>query len=231
MENSLIWLMNKFGEDIILAIKTLTPTPNDFPIHFDGTQQVGFDLLTIVSKQMDLDLQEISLAFYDQGLFEYRGEMGLTMVGQQYEDENYSSGVYSGVNSEGKFSISIEVGQLKEPDRLIATLAHELAHVKILGKGLLKENDEYLTDLVTVFYGLGVFNANAAFQFYKNQERWGYKRQGYLIQQEWGYALALYAYIRRENDPQWVKFLTGNIRSDYRNAVLYIMQNMDKVLC
>jgi hypothetical protein len=50
---------------------------------------------------------------------------------------------------------------------LVATLAHELGHVILLRPGLVKANEadmEPLNDLLTVFLGFGVFNANSVFQ-------------------------------------------------------------------
>jgi hypothetical protein len=151
MENALIWLINQFGEEKILTVKTLLPEQEHFPVQFNGTEQMAYDVLAIIAQQMDVDTNRINLDFYNEQLLEIKGGGGNTLYGQQYEDENYSSGLYGGKGADGKFSIAIEINQLKEPDKLIATLAHEIAHIRILGDGRLKENDEYLTDLVTVF--------------------------------------------------------------------------------
>lgn len=230
MENALIWLINQFGEQKILTVKTLVPSQEDFPIQFNGTKQVAYDVLPIVAQKMDIEPSRINLDFYNEQLLQIKGDAGFTLYGQQYEDQNYSSGLYGGKNHDGKFSIALEIGQLKEPDKIIATLAHEIAHIKILGEGRLKENDEYLTDLVTVFFGFGIFNANAAFKFYTDADKWAYSKQGYLTQQEWGYALALYAYIRSEKKPDWIKYLTPNIQSDFKKSEAFINDNTDKVL-
>ena len=56
----------------------------------------------------------------------------------------------------------------EDPARAVAVIAHELAHVLLLGNGYLgghEKDHEELTDLLTVFSGLGIFTANAAFQF------------------------------------------------------------------
>lgn len=230
MENALIWLINQFGEKKLLDDKTLIPSENDFPLQSIGTEKIAHDILPIIAKQMDVNPEIISIDFYNEQLIEIKGDMGNTIYGQQFEDENYSAGFYEGKGPHGKYNIAIEIGQLQDPTKLIATLAHEIAHIKILGENRLNENDEYLTDLVTVFFGLGIFNANASFQFYSASNKWAYSKQGYLTQQEWGYALALYAYIRNEKKPDWIKFLTPNIQSDFNKSQLYIYENTDKVL-
>ena len=230
MEDALKWLINQFGEEKILSIKTLLPIQEHFSVQFDGTGQMAYNILAIVARQMDVDPNNITLNFYNEQLLEIKSNVGFTLFGQQYEDENYSSGQYGGKDPNGKFFIAIELGQLKEPDKLVATFAHEIAHIKILGEGRLKENDEYLTDLVTVFFGLGIFNANAIFRFYTDPDKWAYSKQGYLTQQEWGYALALYAYIRQERKPDWIQYLVPNIQSDFKKSEAYIYDNTDKVL-
>jgi hypothetical protein len=230
LEHNFVWLMTQFGQEKLENMKTMLPDQEHFPVQFDGTEQMAYNVMDIVARQMDVDPADIKLHFYDEQLMHFGSEAGLTLISEQYEDENYSAGQYWGRDADNKYSIAIELGQLKRPDDLIATLAHEIAHIKILGEGRLEENDEYLTDLVTVFFGLGIFNANASFRFQTDFEKWSYNKQGYLPQQEWGYALALYAYIQKEEKPDWIKFLTPNIQSDFKKSEAYIFDNTDKIL-
>ncbi len=46
---------------------------------------------------------------------------------------------------------------------------------------------------------------------------------------EWGYALALYSFFRKEKNPEWIKYLTPNIKSDYIKSMGFIEANRDKV--
>lgn len=65
--------------------------------------------------------------------------------------------------------------QLRHPVALTATLAHELAHARLLTERRVdaaRKDHEQLTNLATVFFGLGVFTANAAFDFSKSQYGW-----------------------------------------------------------
>lgn len=230
MEDALIWLINQFGEERILSTQTLTPTNDFFPIHFDGTDAVALGILPIVAQQMDVNPKNIKMEFYSEGPSPSQQLNDFTLLSHQFEEDQYSAGQYLGKNADGDFTIAIERGQLSEPDKLIATIAHEIAHIKILGEGRLKDNDEYLTDLTTVFFGLGVFTANSSGQFNTDLTGWRYSRQGYLTQQEWGYALSLYAYIRNEETPLWKAFLTKNIQSDFDKSIKFILANRDKVL-
>jgi hypothetical protein len=51
-------------------------------------------------------------------------------------------------------------------------LAHEFSHIKLLGENRMQENHEHLTDLFTVVFGLGIFNANASFKEIKTADSW-----------------------------------------------------------
>jgi hypothetical protein len=110
---------------------------------------------------------------------------------------------------------------------MIATLAHEIAHIKLLGENRMEENDETITDLTTIFFGLGIFNANAAFQTFNDSKSYGWSRSGYLTQMEWGYALSLFAYIRKEQQPQWADYLCKNVKADFKQGQNFISANED----
>ena len=62
---------------------------------------------------------------------------------------------------------------LDEPENMVAVLAHEIAHIKLPGESRMEENDERITDLTTIFFGLGIFNANAAFQTFADSKYYG----------------------------------------------------------
>lgn len=230
IENSLIWLINQFGDEKLINKKTLTPEKTFFPINFDGSKNVVFTLLPILCKQMEIEVDNIQIDFYNEKYIELNRGSHQPIFTQQFKDQNYSSGLYFGKSKDEKYLIGLEEALLNEPDKLISTIAHELAHVKIAGENRLQNADERLIDLVTVFFGIGIFNANSAVIFYKSSDRWGYSKQGYFTQQEWGYSLALYAYIRQEHSPGWLTFLTPNVKSDFQKSQKFIYANTDKVL-
>jgi hypothetical protein len=230
LENALIWLINQFGLNKLLDKKTLLPEKEYFPINFDGLQHIANEILPILCEQMEIKINDIQINFYKEGGIESKNDFGQSIFTQQYQNKNYSAGLYFGKNEEGKFLIGLEESLLDKPSKLIATMAHELSHVKIMGENRLQNPDEKLIDLVTVFFGIGIFNANSAAIFYKNLNAWGYSKQGYLSQQEWGYSLALYSYIRHEVKPPWIMHLTPNIKSDFLKSKKFIEVNTDKVL-
>lgn len=84
--------------------------------------------------------------------------------------------------------------------KVVATLAHELGHVILLGGDHLKRDEEDMepmTDLVTVYLGLGIFTANASRRLEQHQDErkqgWSMSRLGYLPEVVFAYALARFA--------------------------------------
>jgi len=231
MENAFLFLATQFGQDHIATKPILCPTPQDFPITFDGSVDSLTKTAEIVARQMDLEIAEIHLELYDQNIQEIGNDFGQRIWTEVDKDgdNSLSAGLYFGKNSEGKYDVFIEQANLRDPENLVATIAHEFSHIKILGENRLDFNDEQLTDLTPALFGLGIFNANSAFKEFKTFDTWGHNSIGYLKQREWGYALALYAYFRQEENPDWTKFLTPNIQSDFKKSIAYILAHSDKV--
>jgi len=106
-----------------------------------------------------------------------------------------------------------------------------LGHVILLDGGHLKrdaEDMEPLTDLVTVYLGLGVFTANASRNFRKYQddrrEGWSMSRLGYLPETVFGYALACFAKERAEFQPTWAMHLSTNLKAWFRQSADWLRQ-------
>jgi hypothetical protein len=135
----------------------------------------------------------------------------------------------------GKSRIWIETGNLADPLALVATMAHELAHVHLLGRGRISaeaEDHEPLTDLLTVYFGMGVISANSVIREKNwrmgNISGWSIGRFGYLGMSEYGYALARYARARQEDGAAWSGELRLDVRSAFKDAVRFL-EHEDKV--
>jgi hypothetical protein len=130
--------------------------------------------------------------------------------------------------------IFVRAGQLAEPVALVATFAHELAHDLLLPTGYLsvEESDhEYVTDLLTVFLGMGVFGANSHIRERYTRDvtffTWSIGRTGYLSERMYGYALALFAWIRSERSPAWASHLRPNVRDILWKGLRYLGRTRD----
>jgi hypothetical protein len=211
LERAFLALLDIFGEESTLTRKVLIPERSDFPIRYDGSERAAFDTLKIIAEQMEVPVDSITLDFYDERLRQIT--------------EGTPGGFYWGKGEAGHFEISIARKNLDEPEQMIAVLAHEIAHIKLLGENRINENDEQITDLTTIFFGLGIFNANAAFRTIADAKYWGWSRLGYLTQMEWGYALSLFAYLRREQEPEWASYLCTNVKGDFFRGLTFIGDN------
>ncbi len=229
MENTFLWLAGQFGKENIFRKSMLMPTQEYFPIHYDGSKESLTKTAEIIAKQMEIDIAEIKLDIYENSTQKFNSDVGPGIWTQIDNGQKVSAGMYFKKDEQGKYEILIEKENLKYPENLVAVIAHEFAHIKILGENRLEFNDELLTDMVPIVFGLGIFQANSSFREHKSFESYGYRSIGYLQQTEWGYALALYAYYRNEKDPDWMKALSPNIKSDFKNSMDFIYANTDKV--
>ena len=231
LDRSFAWLLNAFELDHIRNKKILVPHESTFPFQFVGDEENAYEVIDLIAPQMDLDPEDIDIEFYDEGPTEIAtgGAFQPRMFLKQVEGVKYSAGHYLGKNDAGKYQLGIEKKHLKKPEQMVATLAHELAHVKLLGEERIKKNNESLTDMLTVVFGLGIFGANCAFQYRSSFDSWGYSKLGYLRQMDWGYILALLAHIREENTPDWINFLTLNVKHDFLQSERFIIKNREKI--
>ena len=139
------------------------------------------------------------------------------------------AGLHFGGNEEERPLIGVKQSLLEDPLLVVATLAHELGHVILLGGGHLRhdsEDMEPMTDLVTVYLGLGIFNANAARRFLQFQDQrragWSMNRLGYLPEEVFAYALARFAKDRGETRPAWAAHLSTNLKVYFRKSAEWL---------
>lgn len=231
LESAFLLLLDFFDREKTLQKKVLIPHYNDFPIQYNGDEETSFRTLQIIATQMEIPFEAIHLEFYDDDVKEVStgniyGQG--TFLGTR-NNRSGPAGVYWGKDDSGKFIVSLVRSRFSQPENMVATLAHELAHIKLLGEERMPHNDEKLTDLTTVLFGLGIFNANAAFQTYTGIGYSGWQSMGYLKQMEWGYALALFAHLRGEQTPSWTNHLNRTVKGDFIQGQNYIKRNPDKI--
>lgn len=227
LEEGLLLLSGFFGPESIRGRQVLIPHHRHFPIRYDGSERTAYETAEIVARQMEIPFDNIGLEFYSGRVQEMRtgGNFGDRIFLEMEEDQSDSAGLYEGMGTDGKYRIHLSNERLSQPESLVAVLAHEMAHIKLLGEDRMTKNNEYLTDLTTVFFGLGIFNANVAFQTYKGFDVYGWQKLGYLNQMQWAYALALFARMRGEQSPAWAEHLTPNVKSDFRKGQAFIADN------
>lgn len=181
IEDVIHWLSQEFPTPSIQDRKTIIPTPEYFPFKWSSSQETAINTLEVVAPIMEVIPEDIDLQFFESDQREI--DTGTTTLFLQHDSDYQSAaGLYYGKNENDKYLIELDMNNLKDAESTIATIAHELAHVKLLGENRIEENDELLTDLTTVFFGFGIFGANSCFQFRSSKEKWEYRHAGYLKQ-------------------------------------------------
>ncbi len=193
----------------------IEPTPAFFPDRYDPSEEAARRLFARVCGYMAVDPACVQLSFWnDEG-----GERDVQRLGMAAGPKSTSgaSGLYSG--AEGRERVWIHAEELKDPAALVATVAHEVTHVLLLGQRGMPHNVphmEALTDLGTIFLGFGIFTANALLRRDSwsdgRYEGWQVRRKGYISPEMAGWALALFCWEGGERDPRWARHLTTDPR-------------------
>ncbi len=225
IEKRLQWLCQEFDDHAFNGRPLVLPTPQILPDSFDGSEEsVQGALLEQVCTFMDVDPMEVELEFVSEA-----GKLWLVNDAGQYLP--HAAGTYE--EGDRKFQIRIDRSELSEPMNLIGTLAHELAHVRLLGEGRITSDaydNELVTDLTVVFFGLGIFLANSPRNWDSQYTRWpgtDLHKPEYLTPPMFAYALAHLAWFRGEAKPAWARHLHFNARPELRQAIRFLMKTGD----
>jgi hypothetical protein len=222
IDESMAWFVDVFGSGP-LASPVILPTAEFFPDTYGGSREDVRRELDRVCGYMGVDPAGVELELYA----EYEEPEGLPVVTVR---RHGTAGHYEA--SGGKPIVAIEAASVRRPRSLIATIAHELGHVLLLGGGLIlatRRDGEPLTDMLTVYLGMGIFTANAVLEHWHTAgdspaslARWHTAEQGYLTEPMYGYALARYAVLRGEAKPAWAAYLDTNPRVSLKKSLRYL---------
>jgi hypothetical protein len=207
MQSHFEWLIEQFGEMTDFRNRSIVlPTPEAFKTGGKQGHELAVHLFDQVKFHAGMSKFAVNLVPLEPSYPDYEGD---NLIKPVYDD-GAAAGIYS-LDQDGVAQIQYDVGLLKQPMRLIATLAHELAHdLHTFSPQPLPEDEleeEFLTDLTSIFLGYGVFMANTAFEYQQFQDGnlsgWSYSRLGYLPENEMVYGTALFIQ-KREIDPHLV---------------------------
>jgi hypothetical protein len=217
------WLEDQFGTGRVREARVILPRPEFFPDPFNGTAEEARRMLDRTCEYMGLDAATVELSLYAE-------RNPLYADGWQHG----TAGLYHPEG--GMFRIWVEAANLADPLAMVGTMAHELGHVHLLGHGRVSpdvEDHEPLTDLLTVYLGLGVFTANSVIRerYWQSGQvaGWSMGRRGYLDMPAYGYAFARFARARGEDHPEWLRELRLDVRSAFKQAVRYLNEEADRL--
>ena len=216
------WFGGQFGRARLHG-RMLLPTDEHFPGVYRGSDDDVRAVVDRLARHMGVDYGRLDVEIVSEDDSRLSAYVPIT------SESRGAAGHYQ--ERDGRCVITIAGDQARRPMALIATVAHELGHVLLLGDRRIdadREDHEPLTDLLTVYFGLGVFAANAALERWQEvRGEYGYTstaRLGYLTEPMYGYALARYAWLRGETDPDWARYLDTNPRAFLKRGLRYVKQ-------
>ena len=219
VETRLDWLAGEFDDSAFTGRRVVLPTPEFFPDVYDGSKKSVRKLLDRVCDFMDViaDLVELRLAEMTPRVW---------LVNEAGHDLPGAGGTYH--EGPRHFVITIDRSGLDDPMGLVGTVAHELAHARLLGEGRLKGEEydnELLTDLTVVHFGLGLFLANTPRTWASHYSQWpgiDLLKPEYMTPPMFGWALAHLAWFRGEGRPAWARHLNGDARANLKQGLRYL---------
>jgi tetratricopeptide (TPR) repeat protein len=222
VEGVFIWFGIAFGFDRLKEIGFLLPTAENFPANVEPENEAFEQLFLNICNVYELDPNDIVVRFFENTKWTTWAPMGETTVasGKYYEAFTESS---------KRYHVSIDKAMFDDYDHLIAVLAHELAHVKLLGGRFIERDHpemEPINDLATIYFGYGIYTANASVSA---NGYWAGKN-GYLPPQVIAYALALISKIKDEKEPHISEYLNTNCRELFQKSLEWLWEKQDTTL-
>lgn len=222
LECRLEWLVGQFGPRALDPEQPiLEPTPEFFPDKYDGSDGAVRTLLERVCGYMGVAPRRIHLEFFTEN-------RNLQLVNGRGQPIAGAAGLYeAGAEC---FILRLETSEFHDPLGLVATMAHELSHVLLMGEGRIHGSvydNELVTDLTAVFHGFGIFLANSPRNWDSQYGRWPVTnliKPEYMTPPMFGYALAHLAWFRGERKPAWRKHLGSGARANLDQGLRYLLE-------
>lgn len=226
VERRLQWLTAEFGLDVFTQRPVILPLAEFFPDRYDTTDETVRMLFERVCGYMDCDPSLVELSLF-------RDHHNVWLVDDRGKYLPQDAGLYD--RQFHKTVIHLGDSQLDSPMDLVGTMAHELAHQRLLGEQRVTDDlfdNELLTDLTVVFHGLGIFLANSPRAWESDFSTWPWttvRRPEYMTQAMFGYALAHLAWFRNERKPNWMKHLRPDARATFKQSVRFLWETGDSL--
>lgn len=226
IEDKLNWLSKQFGLHILLERSVILPTVEFFPDQHNGSEECVHRLFDRVCEFMEVGHDSVELEIFDD------------TVGFGMASIDPTRGIAGGTwqmsyDSGRKGRIRIERGGMECFSDLVGTMAHELAHQRLLGEGRYRHgafDNELLTDLTAIYFGFGVFLANNPRKSTGKLGKWpgtDLHRPEYISEPMLGYALAHIAWFRNEDRSDWAKYLRWAQRGVFNQGLRFLQKTGD----
>lgn len=209
-ENRLAWFSEQLGIERLLESDTLTLNDERIPPVSNYDEAVA--LLRFLGSWMKVDTGGIHL---------------------QVHSDVVSPDSVGSFDSDQQTVIKIHESQYQDRESLVATLAWQLGN-ELLSNGTMKEvklaDIGWTTDLLPVYFGLGLFAANQTLRPPEKEPRhfawWGLRQRAYVPGRVFGYALALREQVR-DRAPDWSASLTLDAQTALADSLKYLQKTND----
>jgi hypothetical protein len=190
--DNFLWLLREFsGGGAFAQTRLVLPKPGFFTFDAEQGHALALRIFLQVRDYCGMRDWEVDLVEDDNPLAQ---STPFSMI----EPKRHALGTFGAHGN--RIQISYVPALLQRPDRLIATIAHELAHYLLATANerpnCADDEIECLTDLAAVFMGFGVFLANTRFhhETYSDGSMRGWRigHFGYLPEADLIFALALF---------------------------------------
>jgi len=230
------WFVDEFGAALLGRDPLLPSAPFLSTAGYSASADQVEAIVACLCELMLVDRRQITLELFD---------------GSTEKKQAAATGRSRGVGhfriQDGRAVIALDQSEFADPKLLTAITVHELCHLRLLGEHRIerdRQDGERLTDLLTVYFGFGIFATNAAMRFARADRGWslvplgelddltlnaarheGYNRLGYLSSAEFGYALACYCWLRREKDPGWARYVNPGPQLHLKQGLAFLRQS------
>lgn len=212
------WLLRSTGGlDNFRQTPLVLPSPQFFP----KTEEQGHDRATVIFEHVKrhAQMQDWPVELAPQA------DLPTQLSEFVYlKHEGTAAGTFS-MHGQGGL-VTYDPAHTSTPLVLIATFAHELGHylngefaeLPPGGADLV----EPATDVTATFLGFGVFGANTAFEFHKNNDGWSSSRLGYITESEWAFDLAIFCALGEHDISVLKPYLKSHIFDQVKSGTKYL---------
>lgn len=228
VEDRLQWLTKQFGLHTLLEAPVVLPTDEFFPDPWDGTAGAVQRMFERVCQYMAVDADDVEMQLFT--------DTTPGSIAAMDPLKGFAAGTWQrGEEAWQKGIVRIERSALDRPADVIGTMAHELAHQRLLGEERFDQDEfdnELLTDLTAVYHGFGVFLANNPRKSTGELAYWPgtkLRRPEYISEPMLSYAMAHIAWFRDEDWPDWAQHLRWAPRAVFKQGLKYLQKTADSV--
>src|SRR5262245_51092236 len=149
VEDGFLYLEERIGLDRLRKATVIEPTPQFFPDRYDASTETAEQMFARVCGYMGVYPASVGLGFLqsEEGgqAVEMKGDFG------SHQTTKGAAGYYTQSNVD---QVWVKEEELADPEALVATMAHELVHVVLLGRSAMSHHEPHLeaiTDLATIY--------------------------------------------------------------------------------